>query len=253
MGEVLLPGSVLASSAPGDGDPVIPAKSGSLSTVSKNVTSSAEVRTARMPIPPAPHASMTARRVSCHPPRSTAAPGAVTVPRALMAPGTPAWRAMRPAAPRALAGPLSVRRGQGRCQGSPCWPGPVTPATPAGRATPAGPGRPVIPGTPVIPCRPVTRGTPVIPCRPVSPGGPAGRASAAGPIQRAAERIVQRSSPAPAGSPRSLDRSEKYSQSPGRKDSMGRGPGNLSSGSGQLAAWPESCRAALSCSASRRS
>src|SRR5262249_31868110 len=41
---------------------------GSLSTVSKNVTSSAEVRTARRPIPSAPHASMTARRVSRQPP-----------------------------------------------------------------------------------------------------------------------------------------------------------------------------------------
>ena len=41
--------------------------SGSLSTVSKNVTSSAEVGTARAPIPPAPHASKTTRRVSRQP------------------------------------------------------------------------------------------------------------------------------------------------------------------------------------------
>jgi hypothetical protein len=52
---------------PTDAGPATAAPPGSLSTVSKNVTSSAEVRTARTPIPSAPHTSMTARRVRDQP------------------------------------------------------------------------------------------------------------------------------------------------------------------------------------------
>jgi hypothetical protein len=46
--------------------PADSAGSGSVRTVSKNATSSAEVRTARTPIPSAPQASMTARLLSRH-------------------------------------------------------------------------------------------------------------------------------------------------------------------------------------------
>ncbi len=64
-----------AAWAPADARAQACPPAGSLSTVSKNVTSSAEVRTARRPIPSAPHASMTARRVSRQPPGRPRAPG----------------------------------------------------------------------------------------------------------------------------------------------------------------------------------
>jgi len=47
------------------------APSGSLRTVSKNTTNSAEVSTARTPVPRSPHASSTARRLSRQRPRLT--------------------------------------------------------------------------------------------------------------------------------------------------------------------------------------
>jgi len=165
-----------------------------VTTVSKNATSSAEVRTARTPTPPDPHASITARRESRHPP----------------------W-------------PAAAGRGVAR------WWGP----------------------TPVH-----------------------------SPSQTALDRSTQRSSPDPGGSPRSRDRSAKYSWSPGSSatgrpppacaaprgrapgaapppkaassDPTGSGPegngaGNRSSGSGHAAACTGSRRAALTRSASRES
>lgn len=63
-----------AAWAPADVQAVAPATSGSPSTVSKNVISSAEVGTARTAIPSVPHASMTARRVSRQPGWSRASP-----------------------------------------------------------------------------------------------------------------------------------------------------------------------------------
>lgn len=66
MPAILIPAVV--AFAP-DAQPATAAPPGSLSTVSKNVTSSVEVRTARTPIPSDPHASMTARRVRNQPRR----------------------------------------------------------------------------------------------------------------------------------------------------------------------------------------
>ncbi len=54
--------------APVGTQPSTAAPPGSLSTVSKNDTSSADVRTARTPVPSIPHASMIARRVRHQPP-----------------------------------------------------------------------------------------------------------------------------------------------------------------------------------------
>jgi hypothetical protein len=146
---------------------------GSLSTVSKNVTSSAEVRTARTPIPSAPHASITARRVRDQPP--------------------------------------------GR-------PDP-------GLSTPGCPGR------------------------------PDGHRS---PSHTAESRSTHRNSPLPGRSDRSLDRSEKYSRSPGRNSGRedwpggpaapdGPGSGKRSSGSGHTMACAGSSRAAVTLAASRDS
>jgi hypothetical protein len=149
---------------------------GSLSTVSKNVTSSAEVRTARTPIPPAPHASITARRVRDQPPG---------------------------------------------------WPDP-------GLSAPGCPRR------------------------------PDGHRS---PSHTAESRSTHRNSPLPGRSDRSLDRSEKYSRSPGRNSGRedwpggpaapaapgGPGSGKRSSGSGHTAACAGSSRAAVTLAASRDS
>jgi hypothetical protein len=139
---------VVVALAP-DAQPATAAPPGSLSTVSKNVTSSAEVRTARTPIPSDPHASMTARR---------------------------------------------VRHQPFRCS----------------------------------------------------------------PSHSAESRSTQRNSPLPGRSDRSLDRSEKYSRSPGRNSGRtarpgepGRsGSGNRSSGSGHAAACAGSSRAAVTLPAS---
>jgi hypothetical protein len=147
----------------------------SLSTVSKNVTSSTEVRTARTPIPSAPHASMTARRVSDQ-----------------------------------------------------------NPSRPDPRRTPAR-----------CPYRP----------------------DAHRPSSHCAEsRSTHRNSPLPGRSDRSLDRSEKYSRSPGRNSgpairpdgpdgpggpgSGGSGSGKRSSGSGHAIACAGSSRAAVTLAAS---
>jgi hypothetical protein len=146
---------------------------GSLSTVSKNATSSAEVRTARTPIPSAPHASMTARRVSDQPPG---------------------------------------------------WPDPR-------RAARAGPYL------------------------------PDGVCSSS---HTAESRSTHRSSPVPGKSDRSLDRSAKYSRSPGRNSARAARPGTpgcpgcpgcpgsgkRSSGSGHATACAGSSRAAVTPAAS---
>ena len=66
--------------APADAEAATAAPPGSLSTVSKNFTSSAEVRTARTPIPSAPHASMTARRVRDQPDPGLTASGCPRLP-----------------------------------------------------------------------------------------------------------------------------------------------------------------------------
>jgi hypothetical protein len=166
---------------PADAEAATAAPPGSLSTVSKNVTSSAEVRTARTPIPSAPHASMTARRVRDQPP-GRPDPG-------LTAPGSP--------------GPLD-----GHCLSS----------------------------------------------------------------HTAESRSTHRNSPLPGRSDRSLDRSEKYSRSPGRNSRReirpgepgepagagepggpspgGPGSGKRSSGSGHATACAGSSRAAVTLAAS---
>jgi hypothetical protein len=140
---------------------------GSLSTVSKNVTSSAEVRTARTPIPSAPHASITARRVRDQP-SGWPDPG-------LSSPGCPRW--------------LDGQRS---------------------------------------------------------------------PSHTAESRSTHRNSPLPGRSDRSLDRSEKYSRSPGRNSGRedwpgGPGSGKRSSGSGHTTACAGSSRAALTLAPSRDS
>jgi hypothetical protein len=125
---------------------------GSLSTVSKNVTSSAEVRTARTPIPSAPHASITARRVRDQP-SGWPDPG-------LSSPGFPRWldgqrspshtaesRSTHRNSPlpgrsdRSLDRSEKYSRSPGRNSGREDWPGgPAAPATPATPATPVAPG-----------------------------------------------------------------------------------------------------------------
>jgi hypothetical protein len=157
--------------APADAEVATAAPPGSLSTVSKNCTSSDEVRTARTPIPSAPHASMTARRVRDQPPG---------------------------------------------------WPDPGL----------TGPGCPRLPD---------------------------GRRSSS---HSAESRSTHRNSPLPGRSDRSLDRSEKYSRSPGRNSGRETRPGEpgcparwpgsgkRSSGSGHATACAGSSRAAVTLAAS---
>jgi hypothetical protein len=169
--------------APPDADAATAAPPGSLSTVSKNVTSSAEVRTARTPIPSAPHASMTARRVRDQPP-GRPGPG-------LTEPGCPGL-------------------------------------TEAGCPGLTEPGRP----------------------RP-----PDGHCSSS---HTAESWSTHRNSPLPGRSDRSLDRSEKYSRSPGRNSGLRAWPGEpgcpgsgkRSSGSGHATACAGSSRAAVTLAAS---
>jgi hypothetical protein len=84
--------------------------------------------------------------------------------------------------------------------------------------------------------------------QPAWPGAPVRRP----PSHSAESRSTQRSSPLPGRSPGSLERSEKYSRSPGLNSSVdtGRGSGNLSSGSGQDLACSGSSRAAVTLTAS---
>jgi hypothetical protein len=169
----VVPAVVAFASADAEGATAAPP--GSLSTVSKNVTSSVEVRTARTPIPSAPHASMTARRVRDQPP-GWPDPG-LTAPEfsALIAPGYP-------------------RQPDGRCSSS----------------------------------------------------------------HTAESRSTHRNSPLPGRSDRSLDRSEKYSRSPGRNSRRETRPGEpgcpgsgkRSSGSGHATACAGSSRAAVTLAAS---
>jgi hypothetical protein len=184
---------------PAEADAATAAPPGSLSTVSKNVTSSAEVRTARTPIPSAPHASMTARRVRDQP-RGWPDPG-------LTAPGCP------------------------------------------GLATPGCPGL-AAPGCPGL----ATSGCPGL-AAPGRPRPPDGQRSSS---HTAESRSTHRNSPLPGRSDRSLDRSEKYSRSPGRNSGLqagrgepgGPGSGKRSSGSGHATACAGSSRAAVTLAAS---
>jgi hypothetical protein len=177
--------------ASADAEGATAAPPGSLSTVSKNVTSSAEVRTARTPIPSAPHASMTARRVRDQPP-GWPDPG-LTAPEVpgLTAPACPGLTA--PACP-GLTAPEPTRPPDGRCASS----------------------------------------------------------------HTAESRSTHRNSPVPGRSDRSLDRSEKYSRSPGRNSRRETRPGEpgcpgsgkRSSGSGHATACAGSSRAAVTLAAS---
>jgi hypothetical protein len=161
--------------ASADAEGATAAPPGSLSTVSKNVTSSADVRTARTPTPSAPHASMTARRVRDQPP------------------GWPDPGLTSPACP-SLTAPGSPRLPDGRCSSS----------------------------------------------------------------HTAESRSTHRNSPLPGRSDRSLDRSEKYSRSPGRNSRRETRPGEpgcpgsgkRSSGSGHATACAGSSRAAVTLAAS---
>jgi hypothetical protein len=127
---------------------------GSLSTVSKNVTSSAEVRTARTPIPSAPHASITARRVRDQPPGrpdpGLSTPGCPGRPDSHRSPShTAESRSTHRNSPlpgrsdRSLDRSEKYSRSPGRNSGREDWPGGSDgPAAPGGPAAPAAPGGP---------------------------------------------------------------------------------------------------------------